>query len=108
MTDGQIWLIALALGVGTFALRFSFLGLIGARRLPGWLESALRYTPVAVLPGLVAPAILFPAATAGQIDPMRLAVAAVTLAVGLWTRSALHAILAGIAAAGIGVALGLF
>ena len=40
-------------GIGTFLVRFSFLGLIGNRDLPPWLLRHLRYTPVAVFPALV-------------------------------------------------------
>ena len=93
----EIWGIILALGIGTFVLRYSFLGLIGGRRLPDWLLRHLRYTPVAVLPGLIAPLVLFPAATDGAPDAPRLLAAAATLGVGLISRNALAAILAGIA-----------
>ncbi|HID66820.1 MAG TPA: AzlD domain-containing protein, partial [Roseibacterium sp.] len=44
---GQIWLIIIVLGLATFAIRFSFLGLIGDRKLPDWMLRHLRYTPVA-------------------------------------------------------------
>ncbi|MEY4696668.1 MAG: hypothetical protein RIT14_1096, partial [Pseudomonadota bacterium] len=44
---------------------------------------------------LVAPGVLWPAATAGQPDPARLAAALVTLGVGLATRSTMAAIAAG-------------
>ena len=53
----EIWLIIVLLGLGTYAIRFSFLGLIGDRKMPDWLLRHLRYTPVAVLPGLVAPLV---------------------------------------------------
>ncbi|MBZ4021207.1 hypothetical protein CKO11_01850 [Rhodobacter sp. TJ_12] len=92
-----IWLIILALGVGTFFLRYSFLGLIGDRPLPEWALRYLRYTAVAVLPGLVAPLVLWPDATGGQPDPARLAAAAATVGVGLATRNTLAAIIGGLA-----------
>lgn len=94
----EIWFLILAIGLGTFLIRLSFLGLIGNREMPEWLLRHLRYTPVAVLPGLVAPLVFFPPATGGVMDPLRLAAAVVTLVVGLWTRSALWAIAAGAAA----------
>ena len=50
---------------------------------------------IPVLPALVAPGVLWPAATEGQTDPARLAAAGVTLLVGLVTRSTMAAILAG-------------
>lgn len=93
--DLQIWLIILVLGVGTFVLRFSFLGVIGNRTLPPFVQRLLRYTAVAVIPGLVAPLILWPAATGGTPDAARLAAAAATLLVGVLTRAVLPAILAG-------------
>lgn len=89
------WIVMPALALGTYAIRFSFLGTLGARPLPGWLTRALRYTAVAVLPALVAPGVLWPAATGGETDPPRLAAALVTLGVGVITRSTLGAILAG-------------
>jgi branched-subunit amino acid transport protein len=94
-SDAQIWAIILALALGSFALRYSFLGLIGQRQLPEWALRHLRYTAVAVIPGLIAPLVLFPTATGGAPDPARLSAAAVTLAVGLWTKSVLWAILCG-------------
>ena len=64
MSEGaRIWLVILGLGAGTFAIRLSFLGLIGDRQLPGWAMRLLRYVPVSVLPALVAPLVVWPAAT---------------------------------------------
>lgn len=81
-STGEIWLIIGAMAVGTFAIRFSFLGLIGDRPMPPLVLRLLRYTPVAVLPGMVAPLVLWPAATGGQPDAVRIfaALAAVLVA----------------------------
>ena len=95
MSVATIWGVILALGLGTFLIRFSFLGLIGRKPLPEWVLRHLRYTAVAVLPGLVAPLVLWPAATGGQLEPARLLAAAATVAAGLWTRSVLGAMGAG-------------
>jgi len=95
MSTPQIWTIIVLLALGTFLIRFSFLGLMGDRPLPPVLLRLLRYTPVAVLPGLVAPLVLWPAATDGAPDPARLAAAAATLAIGLVARNTLFAILGG-------------
>ena len=94
---GTIWTVIAVLGLGTFLIRFSFLGLIGSRPLPAWVLRHLRYTAVAVLPGLVAPLVIWPAATAGELDPARMAAAVVTVAVGLWRRSVLWGMIAGAA-----------
>ncbi|MBD3664427.1 AzlD domain-containing protein [Sulfitobacter aestuariivivens] len=90
-----LWIVIIALGMGSFMLRFSFLGFVGARNMPAWLLRHLRYTAVAILPALVAPQVFWPAATDGQLDPARLAAAAVTLSVGVMTKNAVAAILAG-------------
>ena len=63
------WAVIWGLGIGTFLIRFSFLGMIGDRALPDWAMKLLRYVPVAVLPGLVAPLVVWPAATGGAALP---------------------------------------
>jgi branched-subunit amino acid transport protein len=94
-SDAQLWLIILALGVGTFLIRFSFLGVLGNRELPPWLLRHLRYTAVGILPAMVTPLVLWPEATGGTLDPVRMAAAAVGLGVGLWTKNAIWAIVSG-------------
>ena len=91
----EIWVIIAVLGVGTYLIRWSFLGALGDRDLPNWMLRMLRYTPVAVLPALVAPLVVWPAATVGTADPARMAAAAATVAVGVLTRNVMLAILAG-------------
>lgn len=90
-----LWIVIIGLGIGSFFLRFVFTGLVGDRAMPPWLLRHLRYTAVAILPALVAPQVLWPAATGGQTDPARLAAACITFAVGLWTKNVIAAILAG-------------
>jgi branched-subunit amino acid transport protein len=97
----EIWAIIAVLGVGTYLIRFSFLGLVGERRMPDWLLRHLRYTPVAVLPGLVAPLVAWPIATGGDTDPVRLAAALATLAVAFWRKSVLWGALAGATTLGV-------
>ena len=93
--DATIWVVIAGLAVGSFLLRFAFLGLMGARQMPEWLLRHLRYTAVAILPALVAPQVLWPAATGGQTDPARLTAALVTLGVGLLAKNVVLAIAAG-------------
>ncbi len=95
MSAGYIWLVIIVLGIGTYLIRFSFLGLVGGKDLPDWVLRHLRYTAVAVLPGLIAPLVLWPSATGGEVDPARLSAALVTFGVGLLTRNVVAAILLG-------------
>lgn len=103
--SGTIWTVIVLLGLGTFVIRFSFLGLIGGRALPSWVLRHLRYTAVAVLPGLVAPLVLWPAATGGEFDPPRLFAAVATVTVGLWRRNVLAGMIAGLLALYLGLGL---
>lgn len=89
----EIWIVILGMAAGTFLIRFSFLGLVGDRPLPAWLLRLLRYTPVAVLPAVVAPMLL---GAKAETDPLRLFCAAVTIIVGVWTKNVLWAILTGL------------
>jgi branched-subunit amino acid transport protein len=91
----DLWVVIIGLGLGSFALRFVFLGLVGDRPLPAWVLRHLRYTAVAVLPGLVAPLVVWPAATGGSLDAPRMAAALVTLAAGYFLRNVIVAILLG-------------
>jgi branched-subunit amino acid transport protein len=96
--SGAIWTVILVLGIGTYLIRLSFLGLVGGRELPAWAMRLLRYVPVAVFPALVAPLVVWPAATEGEPDPARLIAAVVALAVGAWFRTVLAGIAAGMVA----------
>lgn len=100
-----LWIVIIGLGVGSYLFRFGFLGLIGNRQLPPWILRHLRYTAVAVLPGLVAPLVLWPPATGGDLDIPRLVAALVTILVGLTTRNPLVAIIFGALALYVGLYL---
>jgi branched-subunit amino acid transport protein len=95
MTD--LWIIIAGMGAGSFGLRFLFLGLVGSRAMPDWLLRHLRYTAVAVLPALVAPLVVWPSATDGQTDPLRLLAAGAALTVGYLWKSLYGAAAAGAA-----------
>ncbi len=92
----QVWTVIVVLGAGTYLIRISFLGLIGARQLPEWVLRHLRYAAVAVIPGLMAPLVLWPAATGGTPDLARALAAIATLVVGLWRRQVVWAMVAGL------------
>lgn len=91
------WVIVAGLAIGSFALRFSFMGLVGNRPMPEWLLRHLRYTGVAIIPALIAPMVVWPAATGGAADAPRQLAALVTLAVGYTTKNVLAALFSGAA-----------
>ena len=65
MSTLSIWLLFVAIGLGTFTLRFLFIYLFGKIEMPNWLSRALRFVPAAALAALVFPALTHPA---GQLD----------------------------------------
>lgn len=90
-----LWVVIAGMAIGSYALRFVFLGLVGGRAMPAWLLRHLRYTAVAIIPALVTPLVIWPAATGGAPDPARLIAAAVTILVGLLSRNVLMAVFSG-------------
>lgn len=49
----QSWLVVLGLAVGTFLIRYSFIGLFANRDMPQWLERALRLMVPAIFAAIV-------------------------------------------------------
>lgn len=90
-----LWTVILGLALGSFALRFVFIGFMGGKPIAPWLMRHLRYTAVAVLPALVAPLVVWPAPTGGTPSLVHFAAAAATFAVGYLTRNVLYALAAG-------------
>jgi branched-subunit amino acid transport protein len=97
------WILTLAgMVVVTYGIRLSFLVFGHRVEFPAWLERALRYVPAAVLTALIVPMALAPQ---GGIDlslhnaylPGTIA----AIAVALWTRQTLAAILGGFVVYGL-------
>lgn len=58
MDKQTVWLAIVAIGIGTFLLRASFIELGGRFALPAPITRALRFLPAAVLSAIILPAIL--------------------------------------------------
>lgn len=97
LTSGEIWTVIVVLGLGTFLIRFSFLGIIGDRKMPDWVLRHLRYTPVAVLPGLVAPLVLWRDGWASAVAPEQIVAALVTVGMAWWRKNLLWGFFVGFA-----------
>ena len=54
----QIWIVMLALGALTYAIRLSFVFLFGNWQPPEVVKKGLRYVPVAVLTAIFLPELL--------------------------------------------------
>ncbi len=59
MSTPALWLTILGAGAVTFALRLSFIALLGRVRIPPSLGRALRFVPAAVLTAMVIPLLLY-------------------------------------------------
>lgn len=94
----ELWIVIVALAVGSYALKFTFIGLVGSRPMPDWLMRHLRYTAVSVLPALIAPLTVWPTATEGAPDLPRYCAALACFVAGYLSRNVLVAMLCGGAA----------
>jgi branched-subunit amino acid transport protein len=56
----SLWLIFLAAGLLTYAMRLSFILLWGKIDVPTWLQRALRFVPPAVLTAIFFPEMFMP------------------------------------------------
>ncbi|WP_291730092.1 AzlD domain-containing protein [Leisingera sp. F5] len=84
-----LWTVIIGLALGSYALRFAFIGFMGGKPIAPWLMRHLRYTAVAIIPALVAPLAVWPAPTGGEPSLVHFAAAAATFAVGYLTRNVL-------------------
>lgn len=102
--DAVVWATVVVVGVGTYALRASFLFLF--ERLggvPPRVETALGMVPPAVLSALVAPAVLAPDGAVALAGNDRLLAALLAAGVAWYTEDILATIVVGLVAV---VALG--
>lgn len=80
MSAGESWLVVLGLAIGTFLIRYSFIGIFANRDMPAWLAHGLKLVVPAIFAAIVAGGV---AITAGQVGTWalwpRYAAAAVAL-----------------------------
>jgi len=90
--------VVVVIGLVTFAIRFSFIGLFGLLdEVPAGLERALQYVPAAVLAALVLPSLVVVQADGGvAVD--KLVAGGVATAVAWRTENILATMAAGMAA----------
>jgi branched-subunit amino acid transport protein len=92
------WLVLIAGGVITFAIRLSFILLFGRLEVPPWLQRALRFVPPAVLTAIIAPELFL---SDGNFDlslgNTRLLAGGLAILVAWKTKNVFLTILAGMA-----------
>lgn len=93
------WLVVLAIGVGTFMIRISFIATLGRYTVPEWVPRALRFVAPSVLAALTLPAIvLIEDRLAIGLDNHRLIAATLAALVAFWTKNAFATIGVGLVA----------
>ncbi|MFT4946889.1 MAG: branched-subunit amino acid transport protein, partial [Natronomonas sp.] len=94
-----VWLAVIAVGLGTYALRASFLFLFERfGDVPDSVETGLAMVPAAVLSALVVPAVVAPEGTLAVSGNGRIPAALLAAAVAWYTESILATIVAGLVA----------
>ncbi|MBV1787334.1 AzlD domain-containing protein [Marinobacterium sp. D7] len=96
MSDLALWGLFVAVSLGTFALRFSFIGLHGRLHIPPIFKRALAYVPASVLAALVLPAVTLTGTEHSfTIDNLRIPAAAVAALVAWKSHNTLLTLAAG-------------
>lgn len=94
-----LWGIFFVIGAITFAYRASFIFFLGKLQLPGWLQRALRFVPVAALTAIIVPELFV---RNGAIwvswQNERLLAGLLAAAVAWWTKNILLTLLLGMGA----------
>lgn len=100
MDNTHAWLTVLGLAVGTFLIRYSFIGLFAHRDMPTWLSHALKLMVPAIFAAITCSGI---AVVAGQVAGLaewpRYAAGTVALVIAILTEGkVLPTVVAGMAA----------
>ena len=80
------WLAIIGLAIGTFAIRYSFIGLLAGKKLPPRFERALQLAVPAIFAALVVPLILFEGSQLNLTLRWPHAVAAIITGIYAWWR----------------------
>ena len=98
MSTPALWLTILGAGFVTFALRLSFIALLGRIQIPPILRQALRFVPAAVLTAVVIPLLLYKnGALEASLGNERLLAGLVAALIAWRTRSVLFTLGGGMA-----------
>ena len=82
------WLIVIIVGIGTYLIRLSFIGILGDREIPTSVERPLRLVAPAVIAAIAIPELVAPADTIDiSFDNLRLLAGIVAILVAWKTRS---------------------
>ena len=93
----MIWMVMILCGLLTFSMRFVMFSYLAPKQIPGWLEEALSFVPVAVLTAIIVPAVIIsPEGGLMLAGHSKIPAALVAVTAALVTRSVLTAIASGL------------
>ncbi len=78
------WPVVLALGIGTFLIRFSFILIMDKLTLPDAVHRMLRFIPASVLTALIVPAVFLHGSSVISFEGWERAVAAFIAVLVAW------------------------
>lgn len=82
------WLIVVLVGLGTYLTRLSFIGILGDREIPKYLERPLRLVAPAAIAAIAIPEVVAPAGDIFvSLDNLRLLAGIIAIVVAWKTRS---------------------
>ena len=87
LTTFESWTVVFGLAIGTFLIRYSFIGLFADRDMPAWLDRALRLMVPAIFAAIVFSSVaMVKGEVAGWAHWPRYAAALIGLTAALLTR----------------------
>ena len=92
MGNAQSWVVVIGLAVGTFLIRYSFIGLFAERDMPHWLDRSLKLMVPAIFAAIVfSGLVMVGGEVAGFAHWSRYAAAAIAFGVALATHGSMMA-----------------
>ena len=92
----SIWLVMVAAGLITYAIRLSFIYLFGRFPTPELVQRSLRFVPPAVLSAILVPELFMQGGRlAASLPNARLLAGLAAIAVGAWRKNTLLTIVTG-------------
>jgi branched-subunit amino acid transport protein len=87
LTTLESWTVVFGLAIGTFLIRYSFIGLFADRDMPDWLDRALKLMVPAIFAAIVFSGVaMVGGEVAGWVDWPRYAAASIALVAAVYTR----------------------
>ncbi|NND03947.1 MAG: AzlD domain-containing protein [Acidimicrobiia bacterium] len=82
------WLIVIIVGIGTYLTRLSFIGILGTREVPTYVERPLRLVAPAVIAAIAIPELVAPDGVVHiSFDNLRLLAGLIAIVAAWTTRS---------------------